>query len=602
VTAVVGDGRLTAGFNTAGHLTTLTWPGPGLHDHVTLSRETMPRLGAWWALETQGQVHVVESPRAAQRFVETRAPILEIVHRIEGTRLVCLQTAFTVPGRDLLVWRLEVLGAGGGMRAALFCAASPAKRKLPPVPLPAAAFDEVNAFAMFIDRGEPAAFALRPDAPGRREWERARAFAAEGALPRAWEAFDGGAWLAVGPAADGGAVAITSTEASRQPAALFAPAPRAAAVGPGALVVLPPVHTSNGRAEATAFIALGTSRAETAAALSQARALGYQALYDETVAAWQDRLTMKPLTGAQAALSPWVTGSALIALHLATHTETGAIAQAPAPSEHATVHPRDAGWLALALALAGQPEAAANHLRFLAGHVRAVEQSGAPYGSLPARLYTNGETAAPDAVLDLDATGWWLSACQRYGLEVTRREEVRLYRELWPAVARAGEFIAAWTDPATDAFLPTWQPDRMRDGGSVETMLAGFMGLLAAEHIAITLGEEALPEWRLRRRALEAALQIRFYRHAGPWPIDPALRYWLDGVTPPDHWLRRPMRVGSAVWTPLGEAALPPASETFAPVTHPLYFTQTREAAMHLISAYAAETPSQGSLVSGDPR
>ena len=589
VTALVGDGKLVAGFDGAGHLSALAWPGPGLHDHITASQPALPRLGAWWALQTQGTVRVVEASQATQRYVEARAPILEEVHRFQESNIVTLQTIFVVPGRDLLVWRLEVLGAADDLRAALFCAASPATRPLPPVPLPAPSLDAANAFATLADRDVRIAFALRPNAPGRRVWERAQTFATESAPPSAWDAFEDGAWLAAGPADAEGGVALSPLEASRQPATLFAPSRRGAAVGPGALVVLPGIHTMQGRAEATVYIALGTNREATADILQSAREQGYQRLYDETLAAWKGRLTVTPLAGAQAVLSPGILERALVTLRLAANADTGAVAFAPMPTNEALVYPRDAGWVALALARAGHAEAGAAHLRFLAAHVRAEEAPGAPYGSMPAYLYTNGEPAAPDAVLDLDAAAWWLSACQRFGQAVPREEEVRLYRAIWPAIMRAGEFIAAWTDPASGALVPTWQTDRMRDGTSVESILTGFMGLLAAEHIAVTLGEDALPEWRPRRRALEAALQFRFVQHAEPWPLDPALLYWLDGVVPPDHWLRKPMRVGTGEWTPLSGATLPAVRETLAPITRPLYFDNTREAAMQLVSAYAEQ-------------
>lgn len=586
ITAVVGDGRLLAGFNAQGHLAELTWPGPGTHGHLGASPAAMPRPGAWWALETNVGIRVVEQPRATQRYVEAHAPILETVHRIEGTEIVCLQTVFSVPGRDLLVWRIEVLGAGAAMRAALFCAASPALRPLPPLPLPAAAYDGMNDFARFIDHDETVAFALRPGTPGRRAWQRARAFAAEGARPDAWRIFNEGAWLAAAPGTEGGAVGLVPLEAARRPEILFSPPPRPAMTGPGAVVVLPRVHTRQGRAEATVIIALGRGHEDTSSALAEGRALGFHALYEETRTAWEDRLAMRPLAGAQAALSPWIIERALLTLHLATHPGTGAIAHALMPQKAATVRPRDAGWLALACALAGQPAMGAAHLRFLARHVREAEQPGAPAGSIPAQLYTSGTPATPDALIDLDAAGWWLSACQRYGQTVSRREELALYRDIWPAVARAGEFLAVWTDPITDALMPSWQPTRMRDGTSVDSMLAGFMGLLAAEHIAITLGEDPYPEWRPRRRALEAALQFRFIQHGAPWPMEPALRYWLDGVTPPGHWMRRPMRVGAGAWTPLDTVALPAVRETFVPTTRPLYFTNTREAALQLVTAY----------------
>lgn len=586
---MVGDGRLTAGFDAKGRLNALTWPGPGMNDHITAPAGEVPHLGAWWALESEGRVHVVTSPQASQRYIGAGTPILETVHRLDGNAIVCLQTAFVVPERDVLVCRIEALGVGQDVKAAFYCAASPVARPLPPVPIPAPALDPVNDFAMFVDKDARAAFALRPHAPGQRAWNRAREYVTGGAPPRAWHAFEEGTWLAMAPAGGGGEVALAPQEAGLGPRRLFSLTNRAARLGPGALVAIPAVDTSQARAEATVFIALGTGPDEVRAKLEGVRGQTYASLLTETRAYWQVRSGMRPLTLSTTTFAPWVTMRALLTIDLATHAETGAVAHAPLPAHEALVHPRDAGWLALALARAGKEEEGEAHLRFLAHAVRTKEAPGAPHGSMPARLYTSGEPAAPDAVLDLDAVGWWLSACQGFGQAVGQRETLRLFRELWPAVKRAGEFIASWTDPQTGALLPSWQPGRMRDGTSVDSMLAGMMGLVAAEHIAVTIGEPALPEWRPRRRALEAALQFRFFQHGEAWPLTPEMRYWLDGILPPDHWLRRPMRVGAQVWTPLDDTTLPTASDLLFPSPQPLHLANTREAALQLVRAYADE-------------
>jgi GH15 family glucan-1,4-alpha-glucosidase len=205
----------------------------------------------------------------------------------------------------------------------------------------------------------------------------------------------------------------------------------------------------------------------------------------------------------------------------------------------AYVWPRDASFVAAALAVTGHRPEAAAVVEFLGRTQR-------PDGTWPARSHPDGRPVDDGRPAQLDATGWvswaaWLASDQGRDRAVAAR--------LWPTVRAAADHAAAalGRDGLPPAGPDYWErPERAPTLGTAAAVLAG---LRAAGRLAAGLAsgppELAGPAagrrgaWAAAARRLERGVRERFgpggfQRHPGGGGPDAAVTWLAPPFGPPD--------------------------------------------------------------------
>ena len=238
-----------------------------------------------------------------------------------------------------------------------------------------------------------------------------------------------------------------------------------------------------------------------------------------------------------------VAGASLLFLRLLVRP--GGAALAAQTPYWAYVWPRDASFVAAALAVTGHRAEAAAILGFLA-------RSQRPDGTWPARSHPDGRPVTDGRPSQLDATGWvpwaaWLASDQG--------RDRRLAERLWPTVRAAADVAAG----SLDAFgLPPAGADyweRREHAPTLGTAAALRVGLRAAARLAGRLGDTGRQAaWGRAAGRLDRAVRERFgptgyQRHPHGGGPDAAVAWLAPPFAPPDPVVRAAV---AAAWRRLG--------------------------------------------------
>jgi len=557
VTAVSGNGGLTVGVDASGRVVSCQWPGPGRFDQVTCltaSDRDVPPLwhGLHWGVSMRGETRWLSEGGSSleQRRMAQGVPVIITAKSIGEDGVLARQTLFVHPHLDVLVTRLEVEGPEPTSALHFFANFTPCTRLIPELPLADWALDAFNDFAVFADADAGIVTHFRPAAPSRRDWERARELAARDAGPDAWQGFRDGTWIAYAAANPPSAVILGDETALGDDAGLKFPendVGRGGATGQCySAVTLTPEPLGAGWC-ATVFVAFGPNAAETRRLLADARRQGYNTLRDQTAASWSARLARTRAAESLSTDRAAALHDALATLLMAADRTHGAIVRAPVTQPPLALDwPRHGAWINLALDTAGFPETVERHLWFLAGTIRRTPAPGRPIGSLPAACYGDGTEAAPRAVLDADAAAWFAASVWRHGMLVGPAERTAFFESLWPDVTLCADFLARWSRGPFGEPPPTFDPAILRDRASLESLLAFYLGIESAAHMAADIDAPLPAPWEQQQRQLQSAIQLR------PEPHRPRLGR-IEAVLPAEHWLRKPMRLGGVSCTPLSD-------------------------------------------------
>ncbi|MEE6274392.1 glycoside hydrolase family 15 [Georgenia wangjunii] len=182
------------------------------------------------------------------------------------------------------------------------------------------------------------------------------------------------------------------------------------------------------------------------------------------------------------------------------------------------VWPRDAAFVAVALARTGHPEDAREVLAFLAG-VQAGD------GLLEARYLPDGSGPPDGRGIQLDGLGWVLWAAGEVLAELDAATAQEAFAELRPLVDRASEQVLALTAGASHLPPPSpdyWEvPERELTLGTVAPMLAG---LESAAGVYARAGHAGRAE-TIRTRAVEVRGAVEdafgpgYHRYARTGPL-----------------------------------------------------------------------------------
>ena len=590
VRIVSGNGGLTAGWDHMGRAVSCRWPSPGYFDQLSVpgSREAGSESGSGglaWGLILGDRVHCLSEDgwectlsRSGEGF-----PMFTMESANAALGVRAKQDVFVHARDDILCWRVEIAGADKAPRVVFLADLTPCTRLIPEAPLADWALDSLNDFAAFADPEQALVCHFRPRNPGMREWARAQEAVASGAPPKQWAKFSEGVWAVYGSTNPVSRMACMDADSSDLNALVMQKdAPRAAAGQCVSFIEPEPARVASGW-QAVIFLSFGTTHAEAVALLDSARERGFDRLLQETADAWSQRLAAPALAANGALAPPPDMKAALADLFVAMDRDSGAMVRAPVTQPPLALDwPRHGVWLGHALDLAGYHAEAERHLLFYLGCVRDDAPHAPPAGSLPAALYADTRPALPEAILERDAAAWLLTAVWRHGLFLDAAARNAFLDKAWPNLQRAAAFLSHWTVDRDGRPLPSYQARFSRDVVATESLLLCYAGLESAALAAERLDRPLTPSVRRAIQEVQAAVQVQFYGLQAPWTWPDGLAYWIDAAIPPEHWLRKPIRVGAGSWTPMAGADRVPAEWNTAPET-----PDALAAARKVIAAFA---------------
>lgn len=518
VCAVSGNGGLTVGLSNAGDVAACQWPSPGYYDQLDTHRRAAasaasPPRGVGWGLRSDGETNWIrgEGWTFAQTLPLSPAPIIETTCERANSELTVKQTTFVHHADDILLLHVSVSGAKESDVLCFYANFAPTTRLVPEIPVADWLFDVSNAFAVFASGDPLRIYHFRPERPGARDWERLREAVSKGTLPRDAVDFGAGTWIAYQAAT-----------------------PAAAQAGDSALAFA--LGSGSEPFETWVRVAFGKTREQVDALLDGMKDAAFTELAAVTAAHWQERLR---------AAAPSPTGdpssaNCLTTLLELTDRSSGAVVESPvAYPPLALDSPRQAYWTTRALDLAGFHDIAERHTTFFANAVRTTDSPGAPAGSVPAALYTDGTQAIPELALDAGAAAWVLAAIGQHAQFLEDSARKAYLESIWATAERCAEFLAAWTAESAATPLLSFDPERYREAPAQDVLPIAFMGLESALEIAAALGIPAPPEWRKQKQELNVLLLARYARQVPgetqQEPFPPGLAETLDRVLPPSE-------------------------------------------------------------------
>jgi len=248
------------------------------------------------------------------------------------------------------------------------------------------------------------------------------------------------------------------------------------------------------------YITAGHERQQVLENIFYARKRGLDRLLQETADFWETYLQQgySP-TGAGRDVQKVFRRSVMVC-KLLMNRDTGGIIAAPEFDEsysccggYAYCWGRDATFIAHAMLKAGYPGYARDFYRWAAKNQN-------PAGDWPQRQYTNGQLA-PRWGDQIDSTGtivWGI--CQYY----KETWDNGFLEEMWPTVAKAGEFLLNWLNDETALARMSWDLWEERFGEHAYSFAAVYGGLKGAGQLAKAVGENELAiKW------LEASISLQ---------------------------------------------------------------------------------------------
>lgn len=513
-----GNGRLTIGYNGDGLLTECRWPGTTAPNQVSHGPERVS--GAMWGAVSGENVDWMPPKEAHVDWLPGDAPIIRSTNDVLGTT----EIAFIHPERDLAVFHIQFSNVAPDGGVAWFVDFSPCPKNMKGIPDSESVFPARRDLAAFTENG--VVYHARPTDAGSKAWDEAETWFKGGPEPD-WFRKGPGTWIGYSTVPQFTNAMCVAGNALRFVEAGSGAQPDKAVGDCESIIHLPlePVARS-----ATIFVAFADRRSEVDTILTAARQSGYESLLAETQQWWKDALakTFRP-AGANAEILD-LYDRALRQLLLAVDQPSGAVARSslsmPGTAMDIT---RDGVWATLALDLAGDTATAERHLRFYANAVRSVDALGAPAGSLPAALYGTGDEAVPAIVLDLQSSAWLLWAIWEHDARVKEQDREHYREEMWKSVELAGDFISSMCRAVRDAPVFSFDPARMSDMATLETVVAAQAGLRAANAFARAAGKNK-PEWEARVLELEDYLRFHALDSQGNIKLETPLSLWATGL------------------------------------------------------------------------
>lgn len=526
-----GNGHLTVSVNSEGGIESCLWPSPGYCEQLG------PPEGLRWALRVGDETLWLPDPRleSSAAYGDGESCVIESSASWGEMGLKVTQTVFVIPGRDVLVMRLEVRGTTDVPDIYLHADFSPRTRVMPELAMGSWFGTAPSDFAAVGSANRDRVYHFRPEQLTNAHWRRAEALASQGGPMEAWSELGRGVWI--GCASPQDIVEMQCGEVATPSSALGqvmgdSLGGDTAAVGQCdyglKLAPLPEGDAFVGQV----FLAFGHTLDVVEGHLAFAERQGYEALRTQTDTYWREWLSRaSPLKTSDADLEA-AFSRCLLTLGMAVDATTGAVAcgrgEGPADSLLAKAFevpldwPAAGAWVTLALDAVGLHDLARDHTLFYSRAVRTDGRRGRPVGSLPLALYANGDEALPHLLLGLDGAAWTLWSFGQHGALLEEVERTGYLTELWPSVEKLGDFLAGWSETVGGVPYHGFGVTEGRDRHALFDIPLVYVGMTEALKIAEALGH-GKPQWVRRSRSLEALTFLHCLDDRGHWRLERTL-------------------------------------------------------------------------------
>lgn len=239
-------------------------------------------------------------------------------------------------------------------------------------------------------------------------------------------------------------------------------------------------------AELNVFWSFGRDRKAALAGLEEARREGAEVLKAQTVRFWEGWLAAGEQAPTGDRLLDRIYRRSLVVMKLLSDAEHGGIIAAPETDPwfvgsggYGYCWPRDAVWVATAFTESGHPAEAAAFYRW-------SQRAQEPDGSWYQRYYSDGSLAPSWGLLQGDETASVIvGALHHFALTQSRA----FLHELWPTLRRGADFLVQHLDPQTGLAGPSIDLWEERTEESAYTSAAYYGALVAAAYLAREVGD-----------------------------------------------------------------------------------------------------------------
>lgn len=517
--AALGTGGLTASLREDGALSNLSWPGPGLYEHVNY-RQTSRDWRNAGAPENTGSFGGLLLPDGSGTWF-TEPEGWEVVHQAyEGTasgvlRTVLQRDAVTVtirdvvhPTLDVLARQLQVDGAPAGSRIAYFANMNPTTGRTPRFPSTTdGALDDVSDFGTVFDAEDGSMLHFRPYTLDASSASVAATGNPDGGNVAA--ALDGsygtGIYLAVAGAGrpvehQAGLEALGAMRREAEGTPLLDPfydardgslsgSPAAFGKTAGAQAWAGPV--------ATVYVAAGESIEDVDATVAAARDLGFEGIVHAAETDWASWVGRARLPAVDDEQTNAVAARALMLIRTAQDRRTGAIvANTTTQTPYRQDWLRDGAFFNYALLVAGYPEMVERHNDF-------YRRAQSATGHWDPILCTDGAhcSAVFPFEIDAQAFGVWSLVAEH---DFTG-DRARLAQS-WDAIKRGTAVLEACRDPRNGLQCYAAEDDAVRPTQGTQGAATVYLALRAAARAAGVLGHSTEQQrWDARADELQTA-------------------------------------------------------------------------------------------------
>lgn len=501
---VTGNGSLTVGLDAAGRLGQIRWPGPASWDHLMAIPRENAENSPWagWMVHGETQWEPLDSPAWDIRQAYAAADSLVITTHFEerGGDRSAQQRTFVGPGKDVLVVQLRLQGFAPETRIAWYQNLAPMTEDMARPTLSGPSVVPPGDFAAWYDESAQILTHFRPTAPGRADWSNARALSRGEDAAHGWADFGPGTYSCTASPNRVRRATVTSETVSLWQE-IEPPVVESAPMATGrvhALLELTP-EPVGGEWDVAIVQGWGPDNAAARATVEAARTAGPAQLL-----AMATRVGTEWLRGGQNIPTDGVAMRSVLNLLLCLDQRTGAVVVAPASDPAlARVSVFDTVWASAALDTMGYTDSVARALDFLLDSVRTTGIRP-PVGSLPAAMWPDGTTVAPDGQAEPASAVWILAGVWRHAMELPDESRARYLDEVWPKLVLCGDFLAR--DPVVGRALS----GRGLSGAvPLSTLEEHYLGLESLRRVADLLGKPEVVQRADRRSELYTRIRIR---------------------------------------------------------------------------------------------